>query len=101
MSAKGTYIRPVEVVYSAQREFLFQEEFMNLSATHENINVQYTNDTLETKKAYTKMAKAFGNESYYYISGPAKAVRNIKQELKKLGINKSRIINDPFYGYKS
>lgn len=91
--------RDVQVVYASSGYHLFGDELTTLSEQNTSMNLIKTQSRQETLDQYSSLAKQYGNQAYYYISGSAKAINSIKEQLTELGVNKKRIINDPFLGY--
>lgn len=91
--------REVNLVYSANRNFMFKEMIDQIVNRNDHMNAKYVDTLEDTKAAYLKLALKHKNEAYYYISGHPKGINSIKKVLRKEGIKKTRIINDPFLGY--
>jgi len=90
--------RKVNVVYSSPY-YMYQEHIDRIAQNNDAINVNYVSTIEETQAKYIEHAKKHGNAAYYYISGTQQAIKSIKDTLKELGIKKSRMIFDPFFGY--
>lgn len=91
--------RMIHTVYASKEFHLFGEELSILSDQNESISLIKTESRDETTLAYRELAKSYGNDAFYYISGSMQTIKAIKSSLAEYGIKKKRIINDPFLGY--
>jgi len=89
----------VEIIYSSRDGYLFENEFKSISKKNEEINLHLTVCINETRKKIDESVKRFKNDAYYYVSGNAKMIKETKDRIAGQGIDKRRIISDPFFGY--
>lgn len=89
----------VHVVYSSEGYFIFRDELDIIAKNHQNIELTYPTTIDETKEDIDELAKQYHNEANYYIAGPPKAVKSVKNALIEEGIQKDNILHDPFTGY--
>lgn len=90
--------KDVDVIY-ASNYYLFKDYIDEKIKDQSHIDIHYVQTIEETKEAYESYAKKHGNRAYYYISGNKASIDAISEQLKKLGIKKSRLVFDPFLGY--
>lgn len=91
--------RTVEVVYSSNKFYMFDEEIEEIIKINPRIILHKTVNTEETKQKIDELAKKYGNKAYYYNSGSFKVVKSIKTQLKGKGVKGKRLIDDWFFGY--
>ncbi|MCH4889207.1 FAD-dependent oxidoreductase [Acidaminobacter sp. JC074] len=91
--------RPLHTVYSSRKDYLFSGELEEIVAKNQSMELIKTTSRDATSDEYKRLAKLYGNEAYYYISGSMQVIKSIKDALTKEGVKKNRIINDPFFGY--
>lgn len=87
------------IVYSSEGYFMFQSEIDEIVKQEDLLSIVYPKSVEETKEEISKAIKDYGNDAYYYISGPPKAIKSVKNQLMDQGIAKEKIKNDPFTGY--
>lgn len=92
--------RPIHLVFQASDYFLFEDELLAIAAANPALTLYFLKTREETAKTITDLVTQYGNKAYYYTSGPRPYVVSIKKLLKQDGIEKRRIIADPFLGYK-
>ena len=90
--------RIVDLLYSADY-FLFKEDIDEIIDHKESFNVDYESSVQGTKIKIVEKAVEFGNDAYYYVSGPQEVIKAVQKQLIENGIEKKRIIFDPFLGY--
>lgn len=93
------YQQDVHVVYSSEGYFMFKEELEEIIGRKSNQSIEYPSSVEETKEAIKAARKRYQNSAYYYISGPPKVIKEVKNSLLAEGIEKKRMMNDPFMGY--
>ncbi|MDP5276043.1 FAD-dependent oxidoreductase [Chengkuizengella axinellae] len=91
--------RQVNIVYTSTNYHLFREELNEIAEKNSNINLYMMDGKKPTQTKIKHLAKQFGSDAYYYISGSMPIIKSVKSLLKEEGIKKNKIINDPFYGY--
>lgn len=91
--------RPVEVVFTSSNYHLFKEELEAFSKANQSINLSFLEGKEATQIMIKKLANIHGSNARYYISGSIPVIKSLKTLLKKSGVDKRRVINDPFYGY--
>ncbi len=91
--------RPIELVYASRSFYLFGEEIQKIADANEQMSVSLTRDSAETKERVHELAKKYGNQAYYYISGAPSMIRSTMKDLKALGVKAKRMISDEFLGY--
>ncbi|MBI9009508.1 MAG: FAD-dependent oxidoreductase [Tenericutes bacterium] len=91
--------RKVDLVYSSVDHFMFEDMINETVKRNKSFDVHYVYTIEDTVNAYSELAKKHKNNAYYYISGSQKAIKSVKDTLKKLDIKKSCMIFDPFLGY--
>lgn len=99
MAVKNKVNRPIALVYASSDYYLFGEELEELSAQNEHLKIFKAKNAQEATMLIETLANQYGGAAYYYNSGTPKALKSIKQQLKKLGIRRNRIIDDLFLGY--
>ena len=99
LSLNNQTSRDVNLVYSSVSNYMFKETIDKIVSKNQHIMVDYVTTPKDTEEKYLDLAKKYKNDAYYFISGNYKVIGIIKKVLRKNGIKKSRIINDPFLGY--
>jgi ferredoxin-NADP reductase len=87
------------IIYSSEGFFMFKEEMDKIVQEKKELSIVYPRSVEETQEAIDEAVNTYGDEVYYYISGPPKVMNIIKDDLINKGIDKKRIMNDPFMGY--
>lgn len=91
--------RDIFLVHSASDTHLFKNEMDAIAASNSKFHPFYTKDREETRRTYLNLAETLGNDARYYVSGTPKSVNDISKRLRSNGINITRIIFDPYFGY--
>lgn len=91
--------REIHLIYSTRDKHLFQEDFENLSEINPKISVSFVHGREAVDTELKVHASKYGNQAYYYLSGPFAAIQANRKMLKKLKISGNRMIQDPFLGY--
>ncbi len=91
--------RRVEIIHAARGYHLFEDELKSIAKKNDKIRLCLTANRELTGEAVTKLAQRYGSNAYYYISGSRKVIKSIRKTIKSAGINRGRIITDPFFGY--
>ncbi len=92
-------IRKVEIIYSSRERYLFEDDLKQIAKKDERVNLNLTASREETREKIGEIAKQFKNNAYYYVSGNTKMINETKKNILREGIDKKRIISDPFLGY--
>lgn len=93
--------RPIELVYASRQYYLFGDEIDQIAEANDQMTVYKTHEIADTKAKIEQLAKKYGSEAYYYISGAPAMIQSTMKDLKALGVKKDRMISDEFLGYKS
>lgn len=93
--------RPIELVYASRHYYLFGEEIDQIAEANDQITVHKTHEVADTKAKIEQLARKYGNQAFYYISGAPAMIQSTMKDLKALGVKKDRMISDEFLGYKS
>ncbi len=96
--AKGNK-REATLIYSSNDGYLFQDELDSIAAADGNINIEYVSSREETRDKIDDRAQKYENNAFYYISGAPPMIESAIDSLKEKGIDRKRIITDPFKGY--
>lgn len=91
--------RNVEIVYASNGNYLFGEDIEAIAEKNIKMNLYKTQEVGETQEKIADLAKKYGSDAYYYISGSQNAIKSIKSKLQENGVKGNRMINDPFLGY--
>lgn len=91
--------RDVEIVYSSNKFYLFNDDIEKIVFTNSSINLSKTVNKSDTIEKITTISSKLNNNAYYYISGSPGFIKEIKNYLKSNRIKAKNIINDPFTGY--
>lgn len=91
--------RDINLIYGSSDYYLFGQEIEALAEANPNISLYKTNNRNATQEKINDLAHQYENQAYYYVSGSMPMIDSTKDILKKQNIDKSHIINDPFYGY--
>ena len=91
--------RQVDVLYSAEGYYLFEEDICQLVEKDENINLHLTSGIAETQEKIREMAEKYSNRAWYYISDNMNMIKGTKKFLTSTGVKGKRLISDPFLGY--
>lgn len=89
----------VKLLYISDDIFLYQAEMDKIAENNQNISITYYNDRKIFMDDIQAIYHNLSNKAYYYISGSVPLIKSMKQNLKKFGIKRGRIVSDPFYGY--
>lgn len=98
-SIKAGAAQEVHVVYASSDFYLFGEELQSIADKNNNITLHKTQDRKQTQTLYEDLAKKFGNDAFYLISGAPAMIKGTKANLIAAGVAKKRMINDEFVGY--
>jgi len=91
--------RQVDIIYAAEKYYLFEEEIKLMVAKDPKINLNFTESTEETQAEIKAITKQLGNGAYYYISGSPNMIKSTKKLIQSEGVKGKQILNDPFFGY--
>jgi ferredoxin-NADP reductase len=91
--------RRVEIIYSSRERYLFEDELKQIAEKDERVHLNLTMSREETREKISEIAKQFKNKAYYYVSGNTKMIKETKKNISGEGVDKKRIISDPFLGY--
>lgn len=92
--------RPIELVYASRQYYLFGDEIDKIAEANDQMTVYKTHEITDTKAKIEQLAKKYGNQAFYYISGAPAMIKSTMKDLKALGVKKDRMISDEFMGYK-
>ncbi len=92
-------IRRVEIIYSSRERHLFEDDLKQIAEKDQRVHLNLTKSREETRVKISEIAKQFKNNAYYYVSGNTKMIKETKKNISGEGIDKKRIISDPFLGY--
>ena len=90
--------KTVEILHSGKYH-LFREDVENMAFETKGLNLNFVENSDETRHELTRLAVKYANNASYYVSGSIKAIMSMKKILRKAGIKRRKIINDPFLGY--
>lgn len=93
------YKQDVHVVYSSEGYFMFKDEIEEIVGRQDHVSIVYPTSVEETKEEIKKASDLYKNAAYYYISGPPKAIKSVKEQLLDEEITKKHMMHDPFMGY--
>jgi len=96
---EATHARDAHIIYSSEGYFMFQSEIEDFVNRNDVLSIVYPTSVEETKEEIASAIKKYGNEVYYYVSGPPKAIKSVKEQLEDAGIEKDHMKHDPFTGY--
>ncbi len=99
VSLKENRSREVHLIYAAKEKHLFQEELEAVCEANPKISISFVHDRDAVATEIMVHANKYGNNAYYYLSGSNRANKSNHTLLKEQGIQGSRIIQDPFFGY--
>lgn len=91
--------RPIHLIYSSPDEHLFKSEFDAIAKQNRSFHPLFTASKEETISRYSELAETYQNDAFYYVSGKRKVLKATIKELKDMGINRLRIVTDPYFGY--
>lgn len=91
--------RPIHLIYSSPDRHLFKSEFDAIAKQNRSFHPVYTASKEETITRYYELAETYQNDAFYYVSGKRKVLKATIKELKDMGINRLRIVTDPYFGY--
>jgi NAD(P)H-flavin reductase len=91
--------RPVEIIYSSSDAYLFEEEISQMVEKSDQFKLHKTKGREETKQKLEEMAKTYGKDAYYYVSGSQSFIKSVKEEIIHHSIPRNRILSDLFIGY--
>ena len=86
-------------MYSSRERYLFEDDLKQIAEKDERVHLNFTMSREETRGKISEIAKQFKNNAYYYVSGNTKMIKETKKIISGEGIDKKRIISDPFMGY--
>jgi ferredoxin-NADP reductase len=92
-------IRKVEIIYSSRERHLFEDDLKQIAGKDARVHLHLTASREETRVKINEIAKQFKNNAYYYVLGNTKMIKETKKTISGQGIDKKRIISDPFLGY--
>lgn len=90
--------RPISLVYAAEQH-LFGNELEKIADENSQIKLIKTSEPSTTTEEVKKLAKKYGSEAWYFVSGSQGFIKSMKSTVVGEGINPKRFINDPFLGY--
>jgi ferredoxin-NADP reductase len=96
---KNDLSRPIELIYASRDYYLFEEDIIKLMEYNTSIVFHKTVTADETSKKLEELTNQYGNEAFYYLSGPIKFHKDLGRLIKGKGVKGRRIIKDPFIGY--
>lgn len=91
--------RPIEIVYSSNQYYLFNDEIQNIVDNNRQMKLYKTVSVEETQAKMDELAQKYNNKAYYYISGAPGVIKSVKKKLKEAGVKGNRMISDNFFGY--
>jgi NAD(P)H-flavin reductase len=83
------------LIYSAQGDYTFKEEFDALTSPH--IHIIYTRTPEEVNTALTSLVSEYKNSASYFVSGSPGMIGTLRKTLQEKGVKD--IVNDSFKGY--
>ncbi len=90
----------MELVYSNKNhEILFNEDFYKVFRKRNNFSLFYMFSPQRISEETVRSKSSFFKEATVFISGPAKMVKDIAEECKKLGKDPNDLKKDFFVGY--
>jgi len=83
-------------------EVIFKIELDDFSKNIKNLKVQYLYSPAMISESIIEHSIGASKlqNTYFYLSGPPKMIKNYKKLLKDIGISRKNIYSDPFMGYK-
>lgn len=79
---------------------IFKDEIKAVSTALENFEVKLLAKSEELTEETLRLVLTDISSSMFYLAGSPSTIRRYKRLLKQLGVTRSHIKNDPFYGYK-
>lgn len=92
--------RPIEVVYSSSKYYLFGEEIEKIVQNNPMIHLHKMTSREETTAKLDELALKYGDTAYYFNSGSPAVLKFVKKRYREKGISKKRIVSDTFFGAK-
>ena len=92
--------RPIEVVYSSSKYYLFGEEIEKIVQNNPVIHLYKMTSREETTAKLDELIDQYGNLAYYFNSGSPAVLKSVKKHYKEKGIRGKRIVSDTFFGAK-
>ncbi|MFL2133517.1 FAD-dependent oxidoreductase [Desemzia sp. FAM 24101] len=92
--------RPIEVVYTSSRYYLFDEEIKSIAQNNPMIHLHKMTSREETTAKLDELALKYGDTAYYFNSGSPAVLKFVKKRYREKGISKKRIVSDTFFGAK-
>lgn len=83
-----------------QASVLFRGELEQLSLRLQKFQVVFVTKPDQITASEIRSACDNLHDTMFYIAGPPSMIKAYKEIMKELGVKKSQIKNDPFYGYK-
>jgi ferredoxin-NADP reductase len=91
--------QPVHVIYASEQEYIYEEELKALVDGYDKATIDFVRGIEASKELTINYAKQYNSKAYYYISGSKTMILAYKQLLIQQGVDKQRIIHDPFYRF--
>jgi len=90
----------VSLFYIDKKEsFLYKDFFNQTQESSKNIQIRYFKDREQWDKELAEYVKTQQNKALYLISGAPSMIKSTKKALSKMGVDKSNIRVDAFFGY--
>ena len=94
-----SHARDAHIIYSSEGYFMFKDEIEDIVKKNDVLSIVYPTSVKETKEEIASAIEKFGQDVYYFVSGPPKAIKSVKEQLQDAGIEKDHMKHDPFTGY--
>lgn len=98
-AVKDETSRKIHMVYASDDYYMFEEEFKEIAANNDMIEIHFTRIHGESEKILMELAEKYKNEAFYYTSGSPFIVSKTEEAYLKRDIEKMRILSDKFTGY--
>ena len=91
--------RPIHILHSSSDFYLFSEEIEELVSTNPSMSFYKLAGRQEVEERLEGLAKTYGNQAYYFVSGSPSLLASVARLLRSQGVAGKRIIDDSMRGY--
>lgn len=89
-----------KLIFSDSRgSFAYKKEIEDAQNDIPNFNSAFVTDRISFNFEIESFVQNHGNSAMYFLSGSPAMIMAVRKQLKSLGISRSNIVNDPFFGY--
>ncbi|MEX1307228.1 MAG: FAD-dependent oxidoreductase [Eubacteriales bacterium] len=89
--------RKIHLVHLSSNGHLYQSDLSKKKST--SVDLHFLHDRDVAARIIDDLAVEYGNNAYYYVSGPIEMNKQTIQRLKTMHIKRKRIVVDPYFGY--